>query len=1365
MSLIYDIGLDTSNLERDVRKANQLFKNIGDQAEMQSNRADIGFRNAFAFAGGTAAATAFVKQLVSVRGEFQQLEIAFTTMLKSKERSDALMKDITEFAATTPFDLKQVAAGTKQLLAYGFTADSIKDNLSMLGNVASGVGSQISDVIYLYGTLKASGRVTQMDINQFAGRGIPIYEELARVLGVNVDQVRSFVSEGKVGFAEVEKAFQGMTNESGMFYNLMQEQSKSITGQISNLGDSIDMMFNEIGQQTEGFISDSISGVAFLVENYETVGKVIAGLIGTYGAYKAAVITLTAIQKAQTLIQLESASAGRALTTAQGLQAISTKALSAAQLALNKTMLANPYVLVATVVVGLAAAMWTLHDSTTATEKAQKRYNEEKQLAADLESKHKEEIDKLIETATNQALADGERVGALQALKVKYPEIFKQYDIEKLKLADILAIKKQIAEADGKVKVQSNKDKVSDIDSQIKNAQDRIASYKNSDRISQGTANAIFSLENQIAELEKLKNKYQGDVDKDNANAFLSSVTGLSNTRLEVEIKRRENLISQLTGVKKVATVQGLGTYSKDDLNAQLDSLKTERENRKKELFTGSQELAKANKELADKTKERNAILTAKLTPEDRAKQLADIDSQIEAVNKKIKLLGGKSKTDSKKADTEAKKDTQDFEAERLRQIENANKAELDLFRSKITDKKDLIDLDYELQIEAINKAENEFKEKAKKAGVANPDLSIFDKQRELAGQKRVSDKQLIDSEALESALSTYKTLLQRKEDLDKEYEKNKIILAGNPESLKALSAQYKTELESLQGDLLNDSGVGILDLYLFGDGEQFIQEKIKLAFPELKNLSQLTIEELNKVRSFVDTIGFTDEQLKSFEELGINVDELIKKLNEAKESENGFLDEAKWNSILDLANQIAGSVGQLGSSLEGFGGAIGEVGSVLSGLSSQVGNITSIFKKGATKGDIISGGISGLSDLIGMVANQIAENKKAQEEWNSKIEEGKHQMALMRIEAEGYKEANLFGVENPYSRAIAGAKQYAQSTKELYDATKALEGGQVQTGTKKVVSGKNVAAGVGSGAAVGAAVGSFIPVIGNLVGAGIGALVGGIVGLASTKTVPVFETLKKKYGEVVDSQGNLNKQVLADYSKMDDATKQLIDNWEDIKAKQEEAQALMKQNFSDLAGDLGSSLSDALVDAFKNDRLYSAIDKFDSKMNDVISGIVSQLIFNSIFGQMFTDLENKFNDSFSAGGDQSIVDELLWFNENYKKNMEAYNQAMELANSEMKNSGLTGFENVDPRTAATKGFAQASQDSISELNGRFTAVQGHTFRIAESVEMLRANSGQALKHLAGIESNTSKLDNMDATLSQVKSGIDTINLKGVKLQ
>ena len=386
---------------------------------------------------------------------------------------------------------------------------------------------------------------------------------------------------------------------------------------------------------------------------------------------------------------------------------------------------------------------------------------------------------------------------------------------------------------------------------------------------------------------------------------------------------------------------------------------------------------------------------------------------------------------------------------------------------------------------------------------------------------------------------------------------------------------------------------------------------------------------------------------------------------------------------------------------------------------------------KTATTEDKISAGISGLASLISMVANQIAANKRAQEEWNQTIAQGKHEMAMLRIESEAYGEANIFGVENPYSRAIAGAKQYAQATKELYDAQRAVEGGQVQTGTKKVVNGGNVLSGVGAGAAVGAAVGSFIPIIGNLLGAGIGALVGGIVGLVSRKTVPVFENLKTKYGEVFDVNGQLNQSILADYDKMDDATKKLIDNWEEIKAKQEEAQQQMRDNFSDLAGDLGSSLSDALVEAFSNGDLYSAIDKFDAKMNDVISNIVSQLIFSAVFGQMFDDLETKFNESFGANGDQSIVDDLTDFGYTYKDGLAAYNEAMKMANEEMKRSGLAGFTGTEAGKTGLSGAIQnVSEETAGIISGQLNAIRIHQI---ESVDVMR----NQLLALQSIASNT----------------------------
>lgn len=1271
----YGVGIDTTGMASGAKEASNIFKSIGNEAEKQSERIDLSFKKMFAVIGGTAAVTGFIKQLVNVRSEFQQLEIAFTTMLKSKEKADALMMDITDFAAKTPFDLKQVAGGTKQLLAYGFAAEDMKTNLSMLGNVAAGVGSQIGDLIYLYGTLKASGRVATVDLNQFAGRGIPIYDALAESLGIAKEQVREFVGAGKVGFEDVEKAFQLMTGEAGMFYNLMEEQSKSIGGQISNLGDSIDAVFNEIGQQTEGIISDSIAGIAFLVEHYETVGKVIAGLVATYGTYKAAVIVINAINSLnakiayqQMLANIGNTGATIKLTTAQGIQAIVTSKLTGVQLALNKAIQAHPYVYAAIAVMGLVGALAAYSNS------AKKAISEKEILNS---------LDVEAQKSTSQEIS---RINSLKKILNDSNKSYEERNVALNKLKEI--------------------------------APDYHATLTTEGTLINNNADALDNYVKKLVVAEKIK----------------------------------------IAASKQSAADEEFNKFKEENKDVLKNAMKKQMNG--EQLFAGEAAAMEIWTRLANESENYTKVI------EGLQDELVSAEAKVtvNAKNKTPEQIAAEKKAyeDAKKAKEKA---LEEYSKLQLDEQKNLYDYELELLRSKISDKKDLIDLEYEQTINAINKNEAEYKAVALKAGIKDPDLSVFKSQRDVASQKRVSDKKAIDDEELKNALEEYKTLLQKKEELENDYNKKRTLLSGNPQALKALTDSYRKELDSLQGELLDNNGKGLLDLYLFGNGEDFIQDKIKMAFPEIKSLSEATFSQLEQVKGFVDSIEFTPEQLKSFEELGIDVQKLLDNLKKAKSEETDFIDTEKWADILDLANQIAGAVGQLGDSLQGFGGAVGEIGSALSGIAGQVGNVTSIFKEGATTGDIISGGVSGLSSLIGMVANQVQANKEAQSEWNAKIEEGKHQMALMRIEAEGYKEANLFGVENPYSRAIAGAKQYAQSTKELYNATKALENGQTQTGTKKVVDAGNVAAGVGSGAAIGAAVGSFIPVIGNLVGAGIGALVGGIVGLAATKTVPVFESLKSKYGEVVDSAGNLNQQLIADYDKLDEETKQLVDNWEEIKAKQEEAQEMMKQNFSDLAGDLGSSLSDALVDAFKNDKLYSAIDTFDAKMNDVISGIVSQLIFNSIFGQMFSDLESKFNESFSTGGDQNIVDELLWFNENYQKNLDAYNQAMEAANKEMKNSGLAGFENVEERIGATKGFAQASQDSISELNGRFTAVQGHTFRIAESVEMLRSNSGQALKHLAGIETNTARLEAVENGISAIKNGIETINLKGVKLQ
>lgn len=259
------------------------------------------------------------KAIVRVHGEMQQLNIAFSTMLKSQEKADALMSGLKTFASDTPFGLMDSAKGAKQLLAYGTQAENIIGDLKMLGNVASGVSAPLGDIVYLYGTLRSQGRAYAVDIRQFAGRGIPIYAELAKVLKVNVDQVNELVSAGKVGFPEVEQAFKNMTSGGGMFEGLMEKQTASVTGQIEKLKDNIQFMFDAIGTSSEGAIYGAIDGASTLVENYQAVGEALTALIATYGTYKAILIADTAIQGVRTsaMYTAEAAELSKLLTVEQ----------------------------------------------------------------------------------------------------------------------------------------------------------------------------------------------------------------------------------------------------------------------------------------------------------------------------------------------------------------------------------------------------------------------------------------------------------------------------------------------------------------------------------------------------------------------------------------------------------------------------------------------------------------------------------------------------------------------------------------------------------------------------------------------------------------------------------------------------------------------------------------------------------------------------------------------------------------------------------------------------------------------------------------------------------------------------------------
>ena len=306
-------GLDTSDADKGFRNLQQSLAQLSQQVQSQSGMMTGTFDSlkskgleALGALGIATGLKSFATQVATVRGEFQQLESAFTTLLGSETKASSLMEQLTHTAAITPFGLQDVASAAKQLLAYGTAADEVNDKIMQLGNIAAGLNLNMGYMSMLYGTTATKDFMDTMDLKQHKSQGIAIDEEIAKVMGVDKNEVANLVTNRQVTSAIYKQAIANLAGNGGKFDGMMENQSKTITGQISNIEDAVTMMFNEIGKSTEGVISSVLSGAQWVVENYEKVATAIGTVVAAYGSYKAALVTMAAINKSYANAEIES---------------------------------------------------------------------------------------------------------------------------------------------------------------------------------------------------------------------------------------------------------------------------------------------------------------------------------------------------------------------------------------------------------------------------------------------------------------------------------------------------------------------------------------------------------------------------------------------------------------------------------------------------------------------------------------------------------------------------------------------------------------------------------------------------------------------------------------------------------------------------------------------------------------------------------------------------------------------------------------------------------------------------------------------------------------------------------------------------
>ena len=607
-----------------------LYNDNAKEIVESDNGIAISWKKALAVIGGAGVLKALGSEIIRVRGEFQSMQTAIETMV-GKDMAGQLIPQIKELAKISPLTMSDMVGAEKMMLGFNIQAEDTIKYLKAISDISMGESSKFNSLTLAFSQMSAAGKLMGQDLNQMINAGFNPLQIISEKTGKSIATLKDEMSKGAVSAEMVQQAFIDATSAGGKFYNMSENASKTINGQLSMMQDALDSVFNELGTKSESVIMDGIQMTTSLIQNYETVGKVLAGLVVTYGTYRTAVMLVTAAESKHTLVEI-------GLTNARLLA-------RKAQLALNAAMLTNPYVALATVVVGLTATMWAMSDSTTAAARAQKEYNGIKDAALKKEQEHKLKIEELLTAARDESLATLTRQKSLEELRKEYPKIFEQYDIEKLKLEDILKLKQKINEEDSRRSVQGRRDDYNALKQTIVNQRRYLQLFDNSDlrknmsdsdkeiwKLFSGNQSYV-QVREQMEKNSELLKKYQKDMLDDNISAYKSNLKNYSKEKLEAELKLAQSSASKRNGF----VVNGMMVKG-GDLESVISSINGALA-KKKSPTTYKQDYEKAKKDWDDAKKKLSEIEKDK--SKFTSKQYEEAKKRVETTEKAYKNLGG----------------------------------------------------------------------------------------------------------------------------------------------------------------------------------------------------------------------------------------------------------------------------------------------------------------------------------------------------------------------------------------------------------------------------------------------------------------------------------------------------------------------------------------------------------------------------------------------------------------------------------------------------------------------------------------------------------------------------------------------------
>ena len=1296
-----------------------------------------------------------IQAMVQTRGEFQQLQISFETMLQGKGPADKLMSQVIDFTAKTPFSLQEVAKGAKQLLAYGSNAEIVIDELRVMGDVASGLSIPIGDLIYLYGTLRSQGRANLVDIKQFAGRGVPIYEELGKVLKVSTDEVTALVSAGEVGFPQVEQAFKNMTSEGGKFFDLTAKNATSLTGLTSNLGDAWSRMLNIEGTKHEEFFGDMIKGATQAVDSYEDYLNALKAIIATYGVYKAAVIAMNIAKQVELVGGL--ANAIRATTVAQKL--------------LNSATLKNPYVIAATAIAGLVSVL-------IASTSSHKQHKEAIQATLKPLKDEYTQTNTLVGKLKDANIEETERTRILKELKGINPDIVKGIEDES-KAYEILSGR---LESYNKVKLAEINIKQFTIDGGLKEATVDLEESKNKLEKQKaaiiGTYSDLFTGINQInipvdtksifenifnseqTEFEKVEELFKeynrirvrfldvqsgfrndGSVSSEVYESAKTDFAPLKELFGGFSMVGDKSFVAEFDKAYKVYKVKVAEVEKKILGNAKALAKDPENEKKivedltyavfpsRKKADGGEGDEKKpevqdkkhwtGEKQAAEKELDELSKLTVK-TEEGAAKYKAAQKKLAEAINELKWYDRSEAKVSAKNNPVKL---LEQLASKELSAQEKINATRIALMKDGADKQKAYAEATHKKEIDRINVEEQEKlslysgylknggqpiegkKEAIQRDAVVQRSQANDLKSKDITEiDKKVADeiKETVKEEekALQDLLEQYQTYADERAAIEKKFNDDIAILqsknvdgsldanikeAENQKN-QALKAVTDSELESLQksGNIIgqlfeNASDKSISEImkikkegeqlfdYLATTASKDITPNFGMSTDQLQSLQ--SSKELESIKNALDELYNVGVKKNPFAVLASDLKAVFKE---------GGNTEDKLMKIGTSASASADMIGGLSGGLSDMFAAAGneKMAGVAGGVEMAMSSISNVAS-GFANGGIVGGIAAAAGELINfatMAFESEAIHQAALDEIaKTKIEHQKEYNALLVEQNLLYEIGSTIFGDDAYGKAnnaISVSKGIDSDLKKQLDALKDID---IVTGHKKT----------------------------------------GLFGWGKGKDT--YSGIFEVYDDLIDAEGNLNverAEAILATDKLSDEHKGLLEEAIGLNTQYEESVAMMNDYLTGIFGDLGNSMSDALVDAFKNGT--DASKAFESSVGDMLENLAQQMIYSVTLAPIMAEAqkamseimknedltdEQKFNEytGILSGVMDDAITQQGTANELYKKYQEM-----------AADKGIDIFEPDanSQQTASGKGVQTMTQDEGSEMNGRLTALQ-----------------------------------------------------------